>query len=360
MIEICIRHEVPGFALTCDFTAPAGVTCLFGHSGSGKTTVVNAVAGLLRPDAARISVNGRMLEDSGAGLWLPPHQRRIGYGFQDARLFPHMTVAGNLAYGMPKEPKGAAWDRVIGMLGIEALLERKPRSLSGGEQQRVAIGRALLSGPDLLLMDEPLAALDGPRKDEILPYLERLRDEVHIPILYVSHAVSEVARLATTVVLLERGRVVRAGPVSEIFADPALVPILGARDAGAVLEARIVRHHDDGLTELSCAGGTLWLPQVNGAEGSGLRVRISASEVMLAKERPEGISALNVLEGVVSAIRIGEGPGAVVQLQVGDGQLLARITRRSAEAMGLVVGARIFAVAKSVAVARADVGAGVR
>lgn len=357
MLEVSLRHRFGEFALDVAFQAPVGVTALFGRSGSGKSSVVNAVAGLLRPDAGRIALPGRVVFDSVAGIDVPVHRRGVGYVFQDARLFPHMTVLQNLTYGARVQRRPVAPDPVVRLLGLEALLARRPGDLSGGEKQRVAIGRALLSGPQVLLLDEPLAALDEARKAEILPYLERLRDAA-MPILYVSHSVGEVARLATTIVLLEAGRVVRAGPAGLVLSDPEAVPVLGIREAGAVIAARIAAQETDGLTRLDTVAGPLWLPRVAGAVGDALRVRIAAQDVILSRARPEGLSALNILPGVVSALRVGDGPGALVQIALGDEFLLARVTRRSAEALGLAPGVAVHAVLKSVAVAQADIGAG--
>lgn len=356
-----LTHRQGEMDLFVDFQAPGGITALFGRSGAGKTTVINAVAGLLRPRAGRVVVAGDTLMDTDRGIFLPPHRRRIGYVFQDGRLFPHLNVRGNLTYGQrlaPSTAPGPDLTEVCDLLGIADLLDRRPGTLSGGEKQRVAIGRALLSRPRLLLMDEPLAALDSARKEEILPYIERLRDETRLPVLYVSHAVSEVARLADTVVVLEQGRVVRSGPAEQVLSDPAIVQQIGVREAGAILPARVTRHHDDGLTELSVAGGQLFLPRLDCAPGASTRVRIMAHDVILALRPPEGTSALNILAGRVTALRGGEGPGVIVQVDCGGDRLLARITRRSADAMSLVPGDTIHAVVKSVSVARADVGAG--
>ncbi len=357
-LEVRLRHAYAGFALDVAFAAPAGVTVLFGRSGSGKTSVVNAVAGLLRPDAGRVAVGSLVLFDSDRRVNLAVHRRRLGYVFQEGRLFPHLTVRQNLLYGRWFAGTGqdAEFGRVLDMLGIAALLDRRPGTLSGGEKARVAIGRALLSDPALVLMDEPLAALDEARKAEILPYLERMRDETRIPILYVSHAIAEVARLATTIVVMEAGRVLRAGPAAEVLSDPAAVSALGIREAGAMIAARVVMHEADGLTRVDTSGGALWLPQVAAGVGSTVRIRIAAQDVMLALTRPAGVSALNILPAVVTALRMGDGPGAMVQLRAGDDLLLARITRRSAEALGLGVGTPVFAIIKSVAVAQSDVG----
>lgn len=357
-LAVSLRHGFAGFTLDVEFAAPAGLTALFGHSGSGKTTVINAVAGLLTPDAGRIAVDDLVLMDRARRIALPPHRRRLGYVFQDARLFPHLTVRQNLLYGRWFAPRGpgATLADVVEMLGIGALLQRRPGGLSGGEKQRVAIGRALLSKPRLLLMDEPLAALDEERKAEILPYLERLRDETSVPILYVSHSVAEVARLATTLVVMEAGRVQRIGPAREVLSDPGAVPALGPREAGSVLRARLVGQDADGLTRLETSAGMLLLPKVDLPLGAELRVRIAAQDVIVARQRPEGISALNILPAEVVALHLGSGPGAVVQLRAGGELLLARLTRRSAEALALAPGLPVFAVLKSVAVAQSDVG----
>ena len=359
-LSVRLSHAFSGFALEAAFEAPPGITVLFGRSGSGKTTIVNAVAGLLRPEAGRIAVDGMVLLDTAAGVFVPPHRRRIGTIFQEGRLFPHLSVRGNLRYGArfaardaPREDMG----RVVELLGLGPLLERRPAGLSGGEKQRVAIGRALLSAPELILADEPLAALDEARKSEILPYFERLRDEVAVPILYVSHSASEVARLATTVVALEAGRVVRDGPAAEVLGDPSVTPA-GAREAGAVVSARIAAHHDDGLTELDAGEVPLFLPRLGRPAGAPVRVRIAAHDVILSLHRPEGISALNVLPGTVRDLRPGTGPGVLVALDTPAGRVLARVTRRSVEAMGLTVGAHLHAIVKTVSVAPGDVGTG--
>jgi molybdate transport system ATP-binding protein len=351
-LSVAIRHGFPGFDLDVSFEAPAGVTVLFGPSGSGKTTLINAMAGLLRPRMGRIAVDDWVLLDTQAHRILPPYRRRLGYIFQEGRLFPHLTVRQNLHYGRWFAPRDARHEnpaRVIEMLGIGHLLDRRPGALSGGEKQRVAIGRALLAAPKLILADEPLAALDEARKAEILPYFERLRDEVAVPILYVSHALPEVARLATTVVALRQGRVVATGPAAQVLGDTAAV---GARAAASTLTARVVTHHADGLTELITAAGPLWLPRVEDAPGTTLRVRILAHEVILSRARPEGLSALNILPGTITRIHQGEGPGAVVHLAIGSEDILIRITRRACATLDLKPGDSAHAILKSMSVAR--------
>ena len=360
-LAVALSHRFEGFALDVAFRAPAGITALFGHSGAGKTTVVNAIAGLMRPERGRIAVGDHLLLDTAQGVCLPAHCRGVGYVFQDARLFPHLRVRGNLDYGRRARRlpfQRAHWDRVIALLGIGDLLERRPASLSGGERQRIAIGRALLARPWVLLLDEPLAALDEARKGEILPYLEQLRDEARVPILYVSHSLAEIARLATTVVVLAGGRVRCAAPVARVLSDPALVPALGLREAGALLAARLVAHSADGLSQLQTAGGTLWLPHVQAAVGQMLRVRILARDVILALTPPQGLSALNVLSGHVLVLHAGSGPGVMVQIACGEDRILARITRRSAQGLGLTAGQAIYAIIKSVSVAQGNIGRG--
>ncbi|WP_050927603.1 molybdenum ABC transporter ATP-binding protein [Aestuariivita boseongensis] len=358
-LSVSLSHRFPDFALDLSFDAPEGITVLFGRSGSGKTTAINSVAGLLKPQRARIVMGDETLNDTDSQIFVPVHKRRMGYVFQEARLFPHLSVRQNLEYGQrfaPSGAKGPSTAEVAALLGIAPLLDRVPSGLSGGERQRVAIGRALLSRPRLLLMDEPLAALDGARKAEILPYLERLRDQVALPILYVSHSVAEVARLATTMVVLEEGRVARAGPAEAILSDPDMVRQIGVREAGAVLPARVKRHHPDGLTELEASGGRLFLPRMETEEGTATRVRILAQDVILSNTAPEGLSALNILKATVISLREGTGPGVVVQLSAGEDKLLARITRRSAEALAITPGDTVYAVVKSVSIARVDIG----
>ena len=359
-LAVKLEHDFGGFSLDVAFDAPPGVTVLFGRSGSGKTTIINAVAGLLKPQSGRIAIGDRLLLDTERGVSLPAHRRRIGYVFQEGRLFPHLTVSQNLRYGRWFAPKASpemrpTIDQVVDMLGLSHLLARRPGMLSGGEKQRVAIGRALLAGPGLLLADEPLASLDEARKAEILPYFERLRDETEIPILYVSHTAAEVARLATTVIALADGKVVRQGPAADVLGDPMVTPA-GVRAAGAVLTATVARHHEDGLTELDAGGIPLFLPKNAHPPGRRIRIRIAAQDVILSRGAPDGLSALNILPGTVETIRFGDGPGTIVSLRTPAGAILARITRRSAEAMGLAPGLACYAVVKTVAIAPEDVG----
>ena len=358
MLSVDLRHAFAGFDIEARFDAGPGVTAIFGPSGSGKTTVVNAVAGLLRPQGGRITLRDMVLFDAQAGRSVPVARRRVGYVFQDSRLFPHMSVARNIRFGQrfargvtpPGDERG-----IIDMLGLGPLMERRTQTLSGGETQRVALARALLSRPDILLMDEPLAALDARRKEDILPYLEGLRDRFDIPILYVSHAHSEVTRLADRIVVMNEGRVVLNGPVREVLSDPAALPFVGVREAGAVLEARVIAHDHDGLTRLGLEAGELLLPHIGAAPGTSVRVRIMASDVLISLGRPEGLSSRNVLRAVVRSLHKGVGPGVAVQLALGRDLILARITARAAEELDLRPGREVFAILKATAVPRGDI-----
>ncbi|MFC3527790.1 molybdenum ABC transporter ATP-binding protein [Paracoccus mangrovi] len=344
MLEVAFRHDFPDRALDVAFQAPGGVTALFGPSGCGKTTTINVIAGLMRPQQGRVALDERVLFDAATNL--PSQARRIGYVFQDARLFPHMTVGANLRYPSRWRPGAARdFDRIVDMLALGPLLDRRPATLSGGERQRTAIGRALLSDPALLVMDEPLAALDEARKAEIMPWLERLRDEIRLPILYVSHSVPEVLRLANTLVLMQAGRVTHAGPLSGVLADPDLAPHLGAREAGALIRARILGAESDGLIRAATGGGEFLLPPGSGVAGQELRLRILAHEVILSRQAPEGLSALNVLP--VRVLRI---EGGLVQLALGDERMLAQVTPRSVKALDLQPGTACHAIVKTVSV----------
>jgi len=318
------------------------------------------IAGLVRPERGRVVVEGSVLIDTERRISAPAHRRRVGYVFQEDRLFPHLTVRQNLLFGrwFALGPALASrLDDVVDLLGIGALLDRRPGRLSGGERQRVAIGRALLASPRLLLMDEPLASLDARRKDEILPYIERLRDQAGVPIVYVSHAVAEVTRLANTIVLISDGRVRAVGPLQEVMGRAELYPIVGRFEAGAVLAVRVVAHDARwGLTELAGAFGTLTVRRLPAPVGAALRVRIRARDVILAASPPTGISALNVLRGRVETLVPIEDAALEVQLRLGNERLLARVTRRSGSTLGLAPGCEVFAVIKTVAIDRRSLG----
>jgi molybdate transport system ATP-binding protein len=354
MLSVAVRHDFGGFVLDAAFDSPGGLTALFGRSGAGKTSLVNAIAGLLRPQYGRIVIDGEVLTDTERGVFVPARRRRIGYVFQEGRLFPHLTVRQNLLYGRwfaaRRAPAGDI-DQIVQLLGIGALLGRRPANLSGGEKQRVAIGRALLAGPRLLVMDEPLASLDEARKAEILPYIERLRDETGVPIVYVSHAIVEVTRLATTMVVLTEGRVAAVGSPASIMGRIDLFPLTGRAEAGAILATRLVGHDlTFGLSLLRSAAGELRVPRLPLPIGTALRVRIRARDVMIALRPPEGLSALNVLPGTVAEIGRTDGPIVDIRLDCGGEALIARLTRRSVIGLGLEPGRGVYAVIKSIAI----------
>ncbi len=350
-LTVEVSQRLGAFALDATFASAGRLTALFGPSGSGKTTLVNLIGGLAHPDRGRITVDDRVLVDTAARLFVPPYRRRIGYVFQDARLFPHLTVAQNLAYGrffVPRPERYADLPRLVAMLGLDHLLDRRPGRLSGGEKQRVAIGRALAASPRLMLMDEPLAALDDARKAEILPYVERLRDETGIPIVYVSHSVGEVARLATDLVVLSAGRVVASGPAADVLTRLDLLPGDERGETAALIDFELEAQDDFALTRVRSAAGVWRVPRLNAPPGTRLRARVRARDVMLALEKPEGISALNVMPGRILEIATGEGADALVRLDCGGDRLLARITRHSVAALDLIPGCEVWAVVKAV------------
>lgn len=360
MLELSAEKQLGAFRLEARVEANGRVTALFGRSGSGKTTLANIVAGLVVPDRGRIVVDGELVFDSERGVNLPPHRRRLGYIFQEARLLPHLTVRSNLLYGVRRTPpdrRTIRLDEVVDLLGIDHLLGRRPANLSGGERQRVAIGRALLASPRMLLMDEPLASLDGLRRAEILQYIDRLKQELGIPILYVSHAVDEVVRLADTITILSDGQVKAAGPVDEVMGRLDLRPYTGRYEGGAVIEARVAAQDlEYGLATLRFSGGELQAANLEALVGESVRVRIRARDVALALSRPVGASILNVLPGTVVEIADDGGPIVDVRVRVGDDALISRITRRSLHDLRLVPGQPVYALIKAVALDRRSLG----
>jgi molybdate transport system ATP-binding protein len=366
LTEIAIAKTLGSFTLDVKLEAPeSGITALFGRSGMGKTSVINALAGLMRPDRGRIVVGGTTLFDSARGINLPPEKRRLGYVFQESRLFPHYSVRGNLLYGAKKagtkDHGGPSFDTVVDLLGIKELLTRRPADLSGGEKQRVAIGRALLASPRLLLMDEPLASLDAARKNEIMPFIERLRDELKLPIFYVSHEMEEIIRLADQLVLLDAGKVAASGTVEELTSRLDLWPLTGRYEAGAVIRT-VLRGHDTsfGLSELAFPGGRLRVTHLALPLGTPIRVRIRARDVVLATQRPAHLSIRNAFAGKVIELAPPRGPQIDLKLDIGSAEepvmLWARITQRACQELQLAPGKPIFALVKSVALDHRSLG----
>ncbi len=350
-LDLHCQLDWPGFQLRVDLQLPAhGITALFGHSGSGKTSLLRWIAGLEKATHGRLVFKGEIWQDE--THWRPTHQRPIGYVFQEASLFPHLDVLGNLRYGQKRSQRASRiqLDQAIELLGISPLLQRRPQTLSGGERQRVGIARALAVGPEILLMDEPLAALDLARKNEILPYLERLHQTLDIPVLYVSHAPDEVARLADHLVVLERGQVLANGPLGATLARLDL-PIQLGEDVGVVLDAKVgALDAEWHLARLDFAGGSLWTRDRGVPAGQPVRVRVLARDVSLAVAQPGASSIQNQLDGRVEAVGDDEHPGLLlVRVQLGASQLIARLTRRSAAQLGIAPGLPVHVQVKSVA-----------
>jgi molybdate transport system ATP-binding protein len=356
-LALALRHTLGMATLDVAFEVPGtGITALFGPSGAGKSTVLAAMAGLLRPAFCRLAVDGATLADTDAGIWVAPERRRVGLVFQDALLFPHLSVAANLRFGLRRAGPGAiGFDEVVGLLGLGALLPRRPHTLSGGQRQLVAIGRALLGQPRLLLLDEPLASLDAARKAEILPFLARLKTALALPMLYVTHALEEVAQLADHLVLLRDLRILGSGPVAEMAARADL-PLAQRDDAGAVLALHVAGHDvARRLTRLQRDGFSLLVALQTAPQGATLRVRIPAREVILA--RPEAaalgdlLSLHNILPGTVRAIAADARHGAaLVEIEAAGARLLSRITPDAVARLGLRPGAAVLALVKSVSV----------
>ena len=343
------------FALDVAFEAPAeGVTALFGPSGAGKSTVLAVLAGLARPERGRIRLGEDTLFDAEAGEEIATEARRIGCVFQDPRLFPHLDVRANLSFGERRRASGEGprFDEIVELLDLASLLDRKPRGLSGGEARRVAIGRALLASPRLLMLDEPLAGLDGARRAATLALLERVRAEQSIPMLYVTHQREEILRLADHAVMLDGGRVRHAGPLAETLIAPEVCHALDAAPL-SVLNAEVIEHATDwGLTELRCGPARLSIPILDAAPGMCVRLGVHATDVTLAKRAPEETSANNLVKGMVEACASVDAALMDVRLRCGDQTLIARITRRSADRLALAPGDRLWAVLKATTVVR--------
>lgn len=354
--QLHIRFTVnyPALTLAVNLELPGqGITALFGHSGSGKTTCLRVIAGLEKASNVYLNINGELWQDDRSGIFLPTHRRALGYVFQEASLFPHLTVRENLVYGQKRSPNNIAginFDQVVEWLAIDALLQRHTEHLSGGERQRIAIARALLAKPRLLLFDEPLAALDLKRKAEILPYLERLHEHLDMPMLYVSHSPDEVARLADHLVLLNAGQVIASGALQETLARIDL-PSAFADDAGVVIDTVLTHHDDDDcLSRLTFAGGSIYVNRQPKAIGSRLRCRIHARDVSLNLDPLHNSSILNSLAVQVVAIAETDNKANIlVRLDAGGVPLLARITRRSWRKLHIAPGLKLWAQIKAVA-----------
>lgn len=360
MLDVDVSCTLGAFQLSAQFQSAGRVTSLFGRSGSGKSTLVNIIAGLIQPDRGRVSADNVLLFDHESGIDLPARKRRVGYVFQEGSLLPHLSVRKNLNFGLfftKVNERYIEFDQIVDLLDLNRLLDRRPGMLSGGERKRVAIGRALLASPRLLLMDEPLAQLDSARKSEILFYIEKLRDELHIPIVYVSHSLEEVARLADTIVIMSEGRAIAVGPVQEVMARVDLHPYTGRYEGGAVIEAKVVAHDMEfDLTTLRFAGGNLICPGIDALIGETVRVRLRARDVSIALEKPRGLSIQNVFEGVVCEIKEEEGPIAEVKIQVCEEAIIARVTRKAVSELKLSEGKSVYALVKAVSLDRHSVG----
>lgn len=353
MIEVDVELKVGAFSLDVSFANGAGVTALFGQSGSGKSLTLNLIAGLMRPDKGYIRLDGEALVDTEQGVFVPIHRRRIGLVFQDSNLFPHLSVKQNLLYGRwfaPRRERAIDFDAVIETLGIGLLLARPPARLSGGERQRVAIGRALLSCPKLLLFDEPLASLDMQRKLEIMPLIEQVRDEFKIPIVYISHAIEEVIRLAACVVVLDAGRVKSVGDPGEVFGSMMSQIAEGRFGRSSVLTATVCGENPAlGLTELKHPSGTVWIAGPAGPVGGKARIIVKATDVVLSLVPPVHLSARSVLSGSVARIQF-DGPLATIEIALkGEGHLFATATRGALDELELKPGVPVFAVFKTTA-----------
>lgn len=357
MLRINVKQSFGSFEVDVAFSIPSkGITALFGPSGAGKSSVINMIAGLKKPDMGSIVFNNALLFDSKDKVYLPPEKRRIGYIFQEARLFPHLTVKANLTYGMRLVPKGkryVAFDEVVSLLGIKHLLSRRPEKLSGGEKQRIAIGRAFLTSPELLLMDEPLSSLDYSRKAEILPFIGKLSRKFSIPVLYVSHSFEEIMTIADHLVLLKGGKVVASGTITDLMSQVELFRCFRGNDYGAVLSTK-VKVSDDGLG-LTCLGFgddvVFKIPKFKTVTGSVVRIHISALEVALALDEPSNISTQNIFPGEIKKIVEYEEGYVDVKIDAGY-SLISRVTKRSKQMLDLHVGQKVYCLVKSVSILR--------
>ena len=354
--QLSVRYQLSRADFSLDVNieiASQGITGVFGSSGAGKTTLLRCMAGLEQPDAGRLVVNGSVWEDSDTGVNRAIHERRIGYVFQEARLFRHLDVSQNLRYGekrLAKQDSQVEFDHVVELLGLASLLQRSPATLSGGEAQRVAIGRALLRGPELILMDEPLASIDAARRDEVLPFIERLHVDVGLPIIYVSHSIEEMCRICDQLAVMDGGRILVDGDLQSVLLQTE-VPMLSGREAGAVINAKVEEFESsDNLTRVATSSSQLWVQGNNGLPAAELRLRVRANDVSLCLQRPQKTSILNVLEATVVRIQEEASGSMLVHVRAGTDDLLARVTRRSCVELLLEPGTAVFAQVKSIAV----------
>jgi molybdate transport system ATP-binding protein len=354
MLSVQLTRRRGEFVLDMDFATPTpGITALFGRSGCGKSTAIALMAGLLSPDSGRMQVDEDTLIDTTRGIAVAAHERRVGVVFQDARLFPHLRVRANLEYGLKRSarhlPQPVRFDEVVVLLGLEPLLARRPHELSGGEKQRVALGRALLAQPRLLLLDEPLASLDSARRDDVMPYLERLRDSFAIPMVYVSHQFDEVLRLASRVVLLDAGRVVAEGDIATVSRHPALRAIVGPEAVGAVVSGMVERLDPGGLVQVRIGDALLAVEFEGAGVGQRIQIQVLARDVIVATEPPRALSVRNVVRARVVSITPDVGRAVLVELDVGrTATLLARITARASEELSLARDMQAWVLIKAV------------
>jgi molybdate transport system ATP-binding protein len=352
MLSVAVKKRRGSFSLDACFELPTpGVVALFGRSGCGKSTLINVIAGLLDADAGRVALNDTVLLDTERRLSLPPERRRIGYVFQDARLFPHLSVASNLKYGEARAPAHhyVTLDAVADLLDLGSLMNRRTHQLSGGERQRVAMGRALLSQPNLLLLDEPLASIDAARRDEVLPYLETLRDQLNVPMVYVSHDFDEVLRLATYVVLMESGKTIAQGGVAEMSLNKDLRLIIGADAVGAIVEGSVLgTDPSSGLMRVKVGNGELKVHAADIAPGTKLRVQLLARDLIVATRPPRNLSVRNILAGVITAVTSDDADSDLIAIDIGATLIMARVTKAATRELKLAPGLPAWALVKAV------------
>jgi molybdate transport system ATP-binding protein len=352
MLKVVVKKSRGAFTLDANFELPTpGVVALFGRSGCGKSTLVNIIAGLIAADTGQVVLDDAVLLDTERHIEVPPERRRIGYVFQDARLFPHLSVAANLRYAQRRAsmPAFVSFDLVVDLLDLASLMQRRTHKLSGGERQRVAIGRALLSQPRLLLLDEPLASLDASRREELLPYLETLRDQLAIPMVYVSHNFDEVLRLATYVVLVKSGKTIAQGGVAEMSLNAGLRAIIGADAVGAIVDGTVLgTDTPSGLMRVQVGRGELKVQFGTLNAGAKVRVQLLARDLIVATQVPRYLSVRNVLAGAVTAVTNDDGDSDLIAIDIGGTIIMARVTKAATRELHLAAGAPVWALVKAV------------